>query len=150
MGLMHLLLLPSSVGYDINPNRRAYAANLGLDVRDPADAIGADTVFVCPGNKAALDFGMQLANPGATIVLFAPMPPGEETPVDINRLYFNDVRLVSSYSCGPEDTRAAAEILRLGIIKAEQVVSDFIEITELPGAYEAMKKGDIVKPMVVF
>ncbi len=150
MGLMHLLFLPGAIGYEINPLRLTYAKSLGLDARTPFPLAPADRIFVCPGSKPALDLAIQMARPGATIVLFAPMPPGEETPVDLNRLYFNDVRLVSSYSCGPNDTAMAADILRQGKIKAEQVVSDFIAIDDLPEAYQKMKRSEILKPMVVF
>jgi L-iditol 2-dehydrogenase len=150
MGLMHALLLPGGVSYDVNVSRLGLARKLGLDARSPEQKESADVIFVCPGNKAALDFAIDLVSPGGTIVMFAPMPPGAETPVDMNRLYFRDAKIVNSYSCGPDDTSASAALLREGKIKAEQVVSDFIEITDLPKAYSAMKKGEILKAMVVF
>jgi L-iditol 2-dehydrogenase len=150
MGLMHLLILRNAIGYDINNLRVDYARSLGLDSREPAQAEKADAVFVCPGTKAALDFAIEIANPGATIVLFAPMPPGDETPVDLKRLYFNEIRLVSSYSCGPKDTRIAADLIEEGTVTAEQVVSHFIGIDELPDTYQKMKRGEILKPMVLF
>ncbi|HWA83012.1 MAG TPA: alcohol dehydrogenase catalytic domain-containing protein [Fimbriimonadaceae bacterium] len=150
LGLMHLLLLPGAAGYDLNPERIRHARSLGLDARPLDGREKADTIFVCPGSKPALDLAIDLANPGGTIVLFAPLPPTGEIPVDLNRLYFNDIRLVTTYSCGPEDTGIAASILRSGQVKAEMVVSDFIGISELPEAYQQMKRGEILKPMVVF
>jgi len=150
MGLMHMLLMSGAAGYEINPARIAWATKLGLDTRIPDPSATADYVFVCPGNQAALDLATQMIAPGGTIVLFAPMPPGTPTPVDLNRLYFKDVNLVSSYSCGPNDTAIAAQMLKEGKIKAEQVVSDFIALEELPKAYQAMKNGEILKAMVMF
>jgi L-iditol 2-dehydrogenase len=78
------------------------------------------------------------------------MPPTGPTRLDLNGLYFKDARLVSSYSCGPTDTAAATELIRAGTIRAEQVVSDFIRLDELPKAYQAMKAGEILKAMVMF
>jgi len=150
LGLMHMFLLSDAVGYDIDDRRIRNARNLELDARRPDEREKADVIFVCPGTKPALDLAIGMAKPGATIALFAPMPPGAETPVDLNRLYFNDVKIVNSYSCGPGDTKAAAEILRSGHIKAEHVVSDFIGIDDLPEAYHKMKRSEIMKPMVVF
>lgn len=150
MGLMHMMLLPDATGYDLNPSRLEWAHKLGMTARHPREAQKAEVVFVCPGSKAALDQAIDMIEPGGTIILFAPMPPGEETPVDLNRLYFLDVKLVSSYSCGPDDTLAACEHLRRGNVRAEDVVSHFIEMAELPEAYAAMKAGTILKPMVVF
>lgn len=150
MGLMHALWRPASVGYDTNPARIAWAGSVGVDARGSEHAEEADVVVVCPGSEEALRFAGSIARPGARIVLFAPMPPVGEARVDLNRLYFRDVELVSSYSCGPEDTAQAARALREGVVRAEQVVSHFIEINELPSAYGAMKRGEILKPMVVF
>lgn len=150
MGLMHMAMAPGAIGYEISEGRRAHARSLDFDARKPADSAMSDVIFVCPGSKEALDFAVSIANPGATIVLFAPMPPEGETPVDLNRLYFRDVRLVTAYSCGPDDTREAITAIRGGRLKAEQVVSDFIGIDELPEAYLKMKRGEILKPMVVF
>lgn len=150
MGLMHMLRLPGAVGYDLNPSRIEWARGLGLDARHPDQAEKADVVFVCPGTKAAFDFAASLLHPGGTLVLFAPMEPGSETPIDLHRLYFLDATIVSSYSCGPEDTLRAREAIQAGTVRAEQVVSDFVGIDGLPAAYERMKRGEILKAMVVF
>jgi len=123
---------------------------LGRVAIAPDLATEADRVFVCPGNQEALDLAIKIVAPGGIIVLFAPMPPEEPTKVDLNSLYFKDAKIYSSYSCGPSDTEVAAQLMRRGLIKAEQVVSDFINIDELPKAYQAMKKGEILKAMVMF
>ena len=70
--------------------------------------------------------------------------------MDFTELYFRDISLIPSYSAGSSDTSEALKILREGAVCAEQVVSDFVTIDELPKAYEAMKKGEILKAMVVF
>jgi L-iditol 2-dehydrogenase len=150
MGLMHLLVLPSATGYELNPERLEHARSLGLRAEHPSCFEPADTILVCPGSKAALDLAIRNIKPGGRILLFAPMPRGEETPVDLNTLYFKDVILLNSYSCGPRDTSRAIDIIRQGKLRAEQVVSDFIGIDELPAAYQRMKRGEILKPMVVF
>lgn len=150
MGLMHLLALPEgAVGYELNPSRRAYASTLGLDARDPAQSEGAEVVFVCPGSAQAIDLAIEIANPGGTILLFAPLPPTGAHPVNLHAAYFKDLRLFNSYSCGPSDTAAAMALIRSGRLKAEQVVSNFTNLEGLPSLYRSMKSGDILKVMVV-
>jgi threonine dehydrogenase-like Zn-dependent dehydrogenase len=153
MGLIHAILLGRStttVGYDLNPDRVTFARDQGVDARAVTEAAGAELVFVCPGSKSALDLAIDIVEPRGAILLFAPMPPGEETPVNLNRLYFKDASIYNSYSCDQNHTRDAAEVLRLDYLTAEQVVSDFIGIDELPDAYQKMKRGEILKPMVLF
>jgi L-iditol 2-dehydrogenase len=151
MGLMHMLLLPEgSVGYEMVEARRKWAEALGFDARFPEAAEPADVVYVCPGSEAALRLALDIVRPGGTVLLFAPMPPASPVSLDLEDLYFREVRLVPSYSCGPNDTRQAAEHLGAGHVRAEQVVSHFVTLDELPEAYLAMKRGEILKAMVLF
>jgi L-iditol 2-dehydrogenase len=150
MGLLHLIAFPGAVGYDVNPARLDWARRQGLDARPVEEARPADAVVVCPGTEDALAVALRTVRSEGTVGLFAPMPPGAPTPVDLHGLYFRDVSLVPSYSCGPEDTCRAVAWLREGRVRAEQVVSEFVTLDELPRAYEAMKAGETVKAMVVF
>lgn len=150
MGLLHLIMLgQNAVGYDINPARAARAGQIGLRTADPKTPLQADVIYICPGTQAAFDFAIEFAGPGAVLVMFAPLNPSQELRIP-QTLYFKDMQILHTYSCGPADTRAAAEALRDGRVRAEQVVSDFIGIDELPAAYQLMKQGLILKPMVLF
>lgn len=146
MGLMHMLLLGDAVGYDLSSSRRDWAAGLGLVVTDEPGHF--ETVYVCPGSQAAFDAAFQMVVPGGTIVMFAPLAPGQSLSVP-QEAYFQDIRICHAYSCGPQDTHNAAEAIRQGKLRAEQVVSQFIAMEDLPQAYQDMKAGKILKPMVV-
>lgn len=152
MGLLHALLLgPTTVAYDLNPSRVEWARLLGVDARSPdaAELNIADAVFVCPGSQAAFDFGLKLAAPAATLVMFAPLGPGELLQIP-QSVYFRDITLRNAYSCGPNDTEAAVAVIRDGQIQAKQVVTDFVTLDDLPVAYGKMKRGEILKAMVKF
>ncbi|RYG25534.1 hypothetical protein EON82_06750 [bacterium] len=151
MGLMHMLLLEGATGLDLSPGRRDWASELGLDARSPEEAEDSayDAIFVCPGSQVAFETGLRLAAPGATITMFAPLGPGEDLRVP-QAAYFNDLTIRNAYSAAPHDTLEAIEALRAGKVRAEQVCSEFISLGELPEAYGRMKRGEILKPMVVW
>lgn len=92
---------------------------------------------------------MRIVRPGGTIAMFAPLPPGEDLRVP-QEAYFKDIRIVHAYSCGPDDTLAATELLRAGVVRAEGVVERFVSLEELPSAYVDMRDGKILKAMVVW
>lgn len=150
MGLLHLLQLDEGVGYDINPARVEWALSLGLDARFPEPTGEFDHVFVCPGTPNAILEGANLLRPQGRLVLFSPIGPPGTMAVPIDDLYFRDIEIVTSYSCGPIDTAEAHALLKAGKVRSEQVVSHRITIDELPEAYQRMKRGDILKPMVMF
>lgn len=150
MGLVHLSLMPAAVGYDTNPERVAHAKRLGFDARHPDFKETADVVVVCPGNQPALSFALEIAEPDGRVALFAPMPPESPVGLDLERLYFRDFRLSCSYSCGPDDTAQAMDLLRSGLVTADRVVTARVKLDGLPNAYARMKAGSVIKPMVVF
>jgi L-iditol 2-dehydrogenase len=159
MGLVHLLALKhlgadvgrnQLIGYERLEARRAYGESLGFDARRAEAPMPADVVFVCPGSESALAFAVGMVRRGGTVVLFSPFEPSREPSVDLNRLYFADANLVTSYSAGPQDSIEAVRMMFGGALRAEQVVSDFIGLDDLPDAYRRMASTEILKPMVVF
>jgi L-iditol 2-dehydrogenase len=148
MGLLHALAFPTSVATDLNPGRLDWAAAQGVHAVT-AFTGQFDVIFVLPGAQTAFDAAVDIAAPGARIVMFAPVPPGSHLAVPFSA-YFQDLQVIHAYSAGPNDTAVALEWLREGRIRAEQVVSHFITLDELPEAYRAMKAGEILKPMVQF
>lgn len=144
-----MFLTPEARGYDLNPLRRAWAEAQGLNAAHPDEATPAETVFVCPGSQAAFDLAMRIVKPQGTVVMFAPLPPGEDLRVP-QEVYFKDITITHAYSCGPNDTAIAAELLREGVVRAEQVVERFVLLDELSEAYVQMKEGKILKAMVVW
>lgn len=155
LGLVHGLILKnhSPTLIETRPERRDYAENLGLMALAPNQAnLGTfDRVFVLPGNPEAVTFAQQLAAPEGAIILFAPLDPGTQLPASLGNIgYFRDLSLISSFSCGPNDTAEAMRILRAGVVRAEHLVSDFVGLDDLPSAYGRMRAGEILKAMVVF
>jgi L-iditol 2-dehydrogenase len=155
MGLMHALVaqaLGAHVsGSDFLGERRAQAASLGVHTVHPdAGFNGADVVICGPGSPEALRDACAAVAPGGTVVMFTPLEPGVPFTFDPNDLYFRDVKLVTSYSCGPNDTREALELLARGIVSAERLGATYYPLEEAAAAYEALRASRILKPIVTF
>lgn len=149
LGLMHGLVMPDAHLIERDSARRAWARQHRLKVVEPKEE-AYDTVFVCPGSGDAVQLAFELLRPDGTLILFAPLAPGEPFPFSQELAYFKELKIVPTYSCGPEDTLAAYKLLTQGAIRAEQVVSDFVKLESLPEAYQQMRDGKILKAMVVF
>ena len=159
MGLMHVAaaraLGATVVASDFVAHRRALAASLGATAIHPDDAKdalaeGADVTICGPGTPAALEGSFAATGRGGTVVMFAPFEPGTALTVDAERFYFEDLRVVASYSCGPEDTREALRLIASGVVTAAALGATLVPLDEAPRAYRELAQGEIVKPIVTF
>jgi len=155
MGLMHALAAQSQgmhvAGTDFIEARRTFAASLGVQAIDPDKGYtGADVVICGPGSPEALRNAFAAAAPGGTVVMFTPLEPSIQFTFDPNDLYFRDVRFAPSYSCGPPDTRAALELIERGVVTAQRLGATYYPLEEAPAAYAALRRAEILKPIVTF
>ncbi len=159
MGLLHVLvgaaLGAELFGSDFVEHRRALARSHGATVFHPDDVgralpDGADVVICGPGTMPAMQAAVAAAAGGGTVVMFTPFSPDVALTVDPERFYFGDLRLVASYSCGPEDTRESLRLIERGVVTAEKVGADLIALDDVPRAYRDLAEGRIVKPIVCF
>jgi L-iditol 2-dehydrogenase len=159
MGLLHVLaakaLGAEIFGSDFVEHRRAIAARNGATAFHPDDASrvlegGADVVICGPGTSPAMKAACEAAAGGGTVVMFTPFPPDIGLTLDPTRFYFGDLRLVASYSCGPDDTREAMALIERGVVTAQRVGADFVSLDEVPGAYRDLAEARMVKPIVCF
>jgi L-iditol 2-dehydrogenase len=168
MGMMHVKLARHLgagmvIGADLFERRARRARELGADfglvvagddlvdqVREVTRGAMADVVIVGPGSSRAIATGIAAAGKGATVVQFTATPPDEEMLVKPHDLYFNETRLVPSYSCGPDDTREALELVRNGIISARELVTHQFPLAQINQAYEQAQKPESLKVVVTF
>jgi len=169
MGQLHVLLARDAgarqiIGLDRIPFRLERARQLGADAvvhvdeRDPIAAVReltegalADAVIVGPGSVEAMELGLALAGRGATVVLFTASRPDDRLAVAPYDLYFREIRLVPSYSCGPPDTRDALALVSRGVVTTEKVVTHRFPLAELESAYRTAADGGVaLKTIVTF
>lgn len=149
-------------GSDFVAERRERATGLGTDgvfdpgagdvsalVRDATQGRGADVVVVCPGDAGAVSAGIDAAAPGGRVVCFTPLPQGRLLPLDAHRMYFREVTLAQSYSCGPDETRQALALLRDGRLDVETLVTHRAGLEGVADALErARSKSAGVKSII--
>jgi L-iditol 2-dehydrogenase len=155
MGLMHALAARSMgvrvAGTDLIESRRTFAKELGVEAVAPDHGFtGADVVICGPGSPQALRDAFAAVNAGGTVVMFTPHEPGTPLMLDANDLYFRDVKLVTSYSCGPDDTKAALSLIEQRIVTAERLGVTIFSLREVARAYTALRTSQIIKPIVTF
>jgi L-iditol 2-dehydrogenase len=168
MGQLHVILARhlgarEVIGLDRVPFRLDRARALGagavvhVDEQDARAAVAdltggdlADAVIVGPGSIEAMELGVSLAGRGSTVVLFTASRPEDRLGVAPYDLYFREIRLVPSYSCGPNDTREALDLIARGVVKREQVVTHEFPLERVVDAYQTAATMSALKTIVTF
>lgn len=168
MGMLHVLLAKAEgvrvVGADLVDFRLARALELGahavVDVRKQTLAEGivavndgakADAVICGPGSIEAMEQSLDAAAPGGRVVLFTTSKPDDVLPVRPYRIYFDEISIVPSYSCGPEDTQAAFDAIASGVIREGDLVTHRFGIDRVTEAFAAAARVDeALKTIVEF
>jgi L-iditol 2-dehydrogenase len=159
MGQMHVLsaraLGARVYASDFVDKRCVLAERNGAIAFHPDDALATlgdgATVTICgPGNPAAFRAAIAATVPGGTVVAFTPFDPQTPLDIDAERFYFGDLRLVGSYSSGPDDTRAALRLIEDGVVSAEKLGATFVSLEQVPQAYRDLARGRVIKPIVTF
>ncbi len=111
----------------------------------------AELVIVGPNSAAVMMQGLRCVRAGGQVLFFTPAKPGETISIDPNLLYFNDINIITSYSCGPSDTAEACELIGKGIVSAEKLVTHRFPVEKTADAFRLTSvPGDSLKALVVF
>lgn len=135
------------VKHSFNPDK-----NLNENIKKIWKGSLADVVIVNPSSKEAIEQSSMLLNPGGRLLIFAPPPPSSNPQINFNELYFKEIIITSSYSCGPNDTKKALNFVVKNHNKLITLISHRMNIKDLGKAINLIKNMDtnvfkiIVKP----
>lgn len=153
MGQIHILLarefgISKIIGADKVHFRLDKALQLGADyvinvseenliqrLRDLTNGLMANIVIVCPNSITAMQVGIKSSARGGSVVFFAPSEPFEKLDLDVNEIYFKDINLITSYSCGPDDTKRSLSFIQKRIITGDKLITHRFNIQETEVAY---------------
>ncbi len=169
MGMIHLLILKERgagqvIAADRVPYRLRKAIEFGADavidvnrtvlkegVKDLTGGKMAELVVVGPNSADVMSQGLDCVRPGGQVLFFTPAKPGERLTIDPNYLYFRDIDIITSYSCGPDDTVEASGLIAKKVISADKLVTHRFPLERTEEAFRLTSQaGDSLKALIVF
>ncbi len=165
-GLMHVKLAESKnckiVATDINPKRLGVAARFGADITIDAaenvpdrllgeNAKKADVVVLCTSAIDAIEHAWECVDKGGVIVFFAVPDPDKPVTIPINALWTREVKILTSYYCGPPEIVEALKLIETGTIIVDDLITHRLPLSETAKGFQLVIDAEesikvIIKP----
>lgn len=144
---------------EMSAARRSLAADLGLEVVDPAaedvaarvaevtETRGADVVFEVSGSAAGALEMTKLASLRGRIVLVAIFP--EPRPVDLFDFFWKELELRGARVYEAEDYEAAIALIAEGSLPLDRLITAVEPLDRLPAVFEEHARGSTAMKILV-
>lgn len=137
---------------DINTGRLELASKAGADmVIDGAEDVErrlveetgrkADLVILCTSSLPAVEQAWSCVDKGGAVVFFAVPGPEEQVTIPINDYWTKEIRVLTSYYCGPPDLAEALELIASGKIKVDDMITHTLPLEEIEKGFKLVLDG---------
>jgi L-iditol 2-dehydrogenase len=150
-GLLHVKLARAKgctvTATDVNPARLALAKGFGAVENNQK----AGAVIVCTSALAAIDHAWKSVDKGGVVVFFAVPGPEKQVVIPINDFWTKEIRVLTSYYCGPDDIIAAMEMLDSSSLIVDDLITHRLPLEETAKGFQLVLEGResikvIIKP----
>ena len=143
---------------EVDARRRAAVGAMGFDVLDPSaddpstwveswtSGAGADIVFEVSAAAAAVLAATDLVKARGTVVIVAIHP--EPRPLDLNRVFLRELRVLGARVHRREDFERAVELITAGVIPADGLITHIAPLTATAEAFAALESGQQMKVLI--
>ncbi len=163
-GLLHVKLAKLKnakvIATDINTKRLDISQNAGADlVINAADNVTqrlvdetgkkADVVILSTSSMFAVEQAWKCVDKGGAVIFFAVPGPEEHVAVPINDFWTKEIRILTSYYCGPSDLIEAMELIASGKINVDDMITHTLPLTDIEKGFQLVMEGkDSVKVII--
>lgn len=109
----------------------------------------ADVAFVTTAQPEAITAAADALGPGGTLCLYATTKPGAALDLDAEQLFRREITVLTSWSAGPADMRAALDLIASGRIDPLGLVTHRVGLADTARALDLQRRGEAIKAVVV-
>ena len=140
------------VATDVDPTKLARASALGADLTvlasDDVPKVtrelfkgGADAVILCTAALPAVEQAWAAADTGGSIVFFAVPGPDKQVTIPISSFWTREMRIVTSYYCGPDDIEESMRLLAAHAIEVDSLVTHRLPLARIADGFRLVLEG---------
>jgi L-iditol 2-dehydrogenase len=155
-GLLHIKLSKLRgcrvAAFDINLKKLEFASKNGADFTFLAESNifdelashnieKADAVFLCTSALSAIDLAWKCVDKGGVIIFYAVPAPDKTVTVPINDFWRKEIRIVTSYYCGPPDIEEAIKLIEKKSIELEDMITHRFPLKDIEKGFQTVLDG---------
>jgi L-iditol 2-dehydrogenase len=165
-GLLHIKLAKAKncpvIATDVNAGRLKLAAMLEADITiDAAENVAerltdtndkkADVVILSTSAMSAIDQAWKCVDKGGSIVFFAVPGPDRQISIPLNDFWTKEIKILTSYYCGPPDIIDAIDLIESETIKVDDMITHRLPLKDITRGFQLVLDGKesikvIIKP----
>ena len=137
---------------DVDARKLDRAAAYGVDGTIPATGnvpqeverffgSKADAVILCTGAVGAIEQAWTSVDKGGAVVFFAVPGPDKTVTIPVNTFWTSEIRVLTSYYCGPPDIEESLRLLAEGAIEVESLVTHHLPLAEIGRGFRLVLEG---------
>lgn len=155
-GLLHIQLAKAEdcrvIATDLNVRRLELAAGLNADITiDGAEDVAerlleandrkADVVILCTSAMSAVDQAWKCVDKGGVIVFFAVPGPDKQITVPLNYFWTKEIKILTSYYCGPPDINDAIDLINSETIRVDDMITHRLPLKDIIRGFQLVLDG---------
>lgn len=155
-GLLHVKYAKSKrarvIATDIKASRLELARKNGADPAINAagnaaqlllDQTGrkADIVILSTASMTAVEQAWECVDKGGAVVFFAVPDPDLRVSIPINDFWTREIRVLTSYYCGPPDLAEALELIASGEIEVDDMITHTLSLDDIEKGFQLVLEG---------
>jgi L-iditol 2-dehydrogenase len=163
-GLLHVKTANAKgctvVATDTNRKRLDFAARIGaVTTIGAADDVPqrmvaehgrkADVVMLCTSAVEAVEQAWQCVDKGGAVVFFAVPGPEKQVVAPMNQFWTQEVRILTSYYCGPPDIIEALKLIESGTVHVEDLITHRLPLHQITEAFQLVMEGEEAMKVLV-
>jgi L-iditol 2-dehydrogenase len=165
-GLLHIKLAKAKkcriIATDINEKRLEFAKKIGADFtinakEDVSERLiaqnnkKADIVILCSSALSAVEQAWKCVDKGGVMVFFSVPGPDKVVTIPINDFWTKEMRIITSYYCGPPDIVDAIKRIESGEIGVDDMITHKLPLKDTAKGFQLVMDGNeslkvIIKP----
>ena len=155
-GLLHVKLAKLRgcrvIATDVNPWRLDLARRMGADEVIDATSVVPARVIEATGRKAdvvmvttsalpALEQAWASVEMGGTVVLFTVPGPDQDVVVPLNDFWRKEIRILTSYYCGPPDLEESLDLIATGAVAVDDLITHRLPLKDTAEGFRLLLEG---------